>query len=130
MTERQLSKRLNNITNEVLSIQCDTSMWLSKIKDPQNVDIDMSATLLLSRCDEVYKKINKCQENTNNEVILTILLHNQVMVSQTVEKIKKVKDLLNIERNGIKVSNKTVDMAELEEFKKKIAAGAKLDGEK
>lgn len=130
MTERQVSKRLNNITNEVLSIQCDTSMWLSKIKDPQNVDIDMSATLLLSRCDEVSKKINKCQENTNNEVILTILLHNQVMVSQTVEKIKKVKDLLNIERNGIKVSNKTVDMAELEEFKKKIAAGAKLNGEK
>lgn len=130
MTERQVSKRLNNITNEVLSIQCDTSMWLSKIKDPQNVDIDMSATLLLSRCDEVYKKINKCQENTNNEVILTILLHNQVMVSQTVEKIKKVKDLLNIERNGIRVSNKTVDMAELEEFKKKIAAGAKLNGEK
>lgn len=130
MTERQVSKRLNNITNEVLSIQCDTSMWLSKIKDPQNVDIDMSAILLLSRCDEVSKKINKCQENTNNEVILTILLHNQVMVSQTVEKIKKVKDLLNIERNGIRVSNKTVDMAELEEFKKKIAAGAKLDGEK
>lgn len=130
MTERQISKRLNNITNEVLSIQCDTSMWLSKIKDPQNVDIDMSAILLLSRCDEVSKKINKCQENTNNEVILTILLHNQVMVSQTVEKIKKVKDLLNIERNGIRVSNKTVDMAELEEFKKKIAAGAKLDGEK
>lgn len=130
MTERQVSKRLNNITNEVLSIQCDTSMWLSKIKDPQNVDIDMSAILLLSRCDEVSKKINKCQENTNNEVILTILLHNQVMVSQTVEKIKKVKDLLNIERNGIRVSNKTVDIAELEEFKKKIAAGAKLDGEK
>ena len=130
MTERQISKRLNNITNEVLSIQCDTSTWLSKIKDPQNVDIDMSAILLLSRCDEVSKKINKCQENTNNEVILTILLHNQVMVSQTVEKIKKVKDLLNIERNGIRVSNKTVDMAELEEFKKKIAAGAKLDGEK
>lgn len=130
MTERQVSKRLNNITNEVLSIQCDTSMWLSKIKDPQNVDIDMSAILLLSRCDEVYKKINKCQENTNNEVILTILLHNQVMVSQTVEKIKKVKNLLNIERNGIRVSNKTVDMAELEEFKKKIAAGAKLNGEK
>ena len=130
MTERQVSKRLNNITNEVLSIQCDTSTWLSKIKDPQNVDIDMSAILLLSRCDEVSKKINKCQENTNNEVILTILLHNQVIVSQTVEKIKKVKDLLNIERNGIRVSNKTVDMAELEEFKKKIAAGAKLDGEK
>ena len=130
MTERQISKRLNNITNEVLSIQCDTSAWLSKIKDPQNVDIDMSAILLLSRCDEVSKKINKCQENTNNEVILTILLHNQVIVSQTVEKIKKVKDLLNIERNGIRVSNKTVDMAELEEFKKKIAAGAKLDGEK
>ena len=130
MTERQVSKRLNNITNEVLSIQCDTSMWLSKIKDPQNVDIDMSAILLLSRCDEVSKKINKCQENTNNEVILTILLHNQVMVSQTAEKIKKVKDLLNIERNGIKVSNKTVDIVELEEFKKKIAAGAKLDGEK
>lgn len=130
MTERQISKRLNNITNEVLSIQCDTSTWLSKIKDPQNVDIDMSAILLLSRCDEVSKKINKCQENTNNEVILTILLHNQVIVSQTVEKIKKVKDLLNIERNGIRVSNKTVDMAELEEFKKKIAAGAKLDGEK
>lgn len=130
MTERQLSKRLNNITNEVLSIQCDTSMWLSKIKDPQNVDIDMSAILLLSRCDEVSKKINKCQENTNNEVILTILLHNQVMVSQAVEKIKKVKNLLNIERNGIKVSNKTVDMAELEEFKKRIAAEAKLDGEK
>lgn len=130
MTERQVSKRLNNITNEVLSIQCDTSMWLSKIKDPQNVDIDMSAILLLSRCDEVSKKINKCQENTNNEVILTILLHNQVMVSQTVEKIKKVKNLLNIERNGIRVSNKTVDIAELEEFKKKIAAGAKLNGEK
>lgn len=130
MTERQVSKRLNNITNEVLSIQCDTSMWLSKIKDPQNVDIDMSATLLLSRCDEVSKKINKCQENINNEVILTILLHNQIIVSQTVEKIKKVKDLLNIERNGIRVSNKIVDMAELEEFKKKIAAGAKLNGEK
>ena len=130
MTERQVSKRLNNITNEVLSIQCDTSMWLSKIKDPQNVDIDMSAILLLSRCDEVSKKINKCQENTNNEVILTILLHNQVIVLQTAEKIKKVKDLLNIERNGIRVSNKTVDIIELEEFKKKIAAGAKLDGEK
>lgn len=130
MTERQLSKRLNNITNEVLLIQHDTSLWLSKIKDPQDVDINMSATLLLSRCEEVSKKINKCQENTDNEVILIILLHNQVMVSQTVEKIKKVKDLIEVEKKGIKVSNKTVEMAELEEFKRKIAAELKNSGEK
>lgn len=130
MTERQLSKRLNNITNEVLLIQHDTSLWLSKIKDPQDIDINMSATLLLSRCEEVSKKINKCQENTDNEVILTILLHNQVIISQTVEKIKKVKDLIEVEKKGIKVSNKTVEMAELEEFKRKIAAELKNSGEK
>lgn len=123
------AKQLTSITKEVLSIQNDTSKWIDNIKDPRNKDFDLSTSLLLARCKNIINKIDELKEKINDSTILTILLQNRVIIENTKKRIEDLKTLIRLERQGINVSNETVNAMELISFKNKLLADSKRHGE-
>lgn len=129
MKNKNFQKKLNSIINEVVSIQYDTSNWLNNINNPLNVDLDLSSKLLLSRCTNILTQIEELKNKTEDNTILTILLQNQIIIQNTQKCINDLHTFTQVAKNGIIVSNKAVEQAELMNFKQNLINNAKVHEE-
>ena len=119
-------RQVNNIVNEAVSIQFDISHWLESIKKKKIENYNLSAKLLLKRCEALSKKIDELKTKITDNITLSLLIQNQITMTNSIEQIKNVLQTIKHEQTLVEASDTIVDNIQLTNFRNKLISEVKL----